>query len=656
MKWLEIRDDRGVWQDRYDLDGSLVAVVGPIDRGKTSMTECLDFLFGRQVRFRGAVDQRLRAVRAEMEIGDGTYVVRRDRSRAGVVQVADAGGTPVGEFPLESQGEVPSWSTWLLMQLGLDEKFASVRLPKDKRLTFTEDLLPFLHIRQEDIDRFVVRPASQDDRRLAVLNLLLHLSDPEAERLAGAITDLDNHIKSQRRKKRQITEFLDDSEATSSAALAADLAALRERERQARDALAGLRRAVDAAAAHAAHLHAQVDQARTRLTTAEDGADWVRRRHQEARSKVTALEKSLARLEAVTDASPQDRDRLALEYLACPACETDLRDRVVEPGQCSLCTAPLPGSALVKEKAHLRQALDAARTALAGVEKDLVSSGEAVRLARERLDIARRAVDAHLAAATAPHLDAIAAATGELEALRAQITALSRLRVPHDRLTAIDRDVQDRQGDLDVMRERHQRLLAGLVRPDVALTRLNSLFRQIVRKFGLPWATGRARMDPTTWTPLVDEQDFDQRGGGSRTAVSVAYSLALLLYALEDPEGFHLPHLLILDSPQKNFGRNSHDQGLATRMYDWLTTYLTDRRESLGGRYHDFQLIIVDNNIPGMVEKHFKPLHRFRDTAGFIRGLDHPHGPPVAGRQLELDEPDDEDFDSEDTDVVEPVG
>lgn len=308
----------------------------------------------------------------------------------------------------------------------------------------------------------------------------------------------------------------------------------------------------------------------------------------------------------------------------------------METGRCSLCTAPLPGSALAREKAHLRQALHAARTALAAAGKDLAGSDEALRLARERLDATRRAVDAHLATATAPHLDAIAAATGELEALRAQITALTRLQVPHDRLKAIGRDVEERQRELDGMRERHQRLLAGLVRPETALARLDSLFSEIVRAFQLPWATGRARMDPVTWTPLVDEQDFGQRGGGSRTAVSVAYSLALLLYALEDPESFHLPHLLILDSPQKNFGRNNHDQGLAARMYDWLTGYLKHRIEAIGGRYRDFQLIIVDNNIPDSARRQFSPVVRFDDNSGFVRGLAHPHGVPIPPEQLRL--------------------
>ncbi|MCP2331266.1 hypothetical protein [Actinoalloteichus caeruleus] len=639
IQWLRIRVGQKTWQQRYELDGSLVAVVGPIDRGKTSMIECVDFLFGRTVQFRGAVDQRLRAVQAQIQIGDGTYRVTRDRDHPGTVLVEEADGTPVGHFPLRSQDEKPSWSTWLLMRLGLDEMFASVRLPGDRRLSFAEDLLPYLHIRQEDIDRFVVRPPSRTTPRLAVFKLLLHLTTPETERLAGAITDTRNRITLQRRKARDLARFLRSSDATSEKALDAELVTLREREREARDVVARLRAAANASATHMAHLHRQVDEARARLSEAEDTVERDHRRHQEARSKVKALRDSLSHVDAVEDAEPCEREQLTYAFDACPACRQGLGERVVPPGHCGVCVLPLPGAAVGEERARLRKMEEAAATALATADQELRGSGEVVRRARADLDTARQRVDQHLAASTSPHVDAIAAATGELAALSAQISALTRLRAPHDQLRRLERDTERDARKLKEMRERHLQLSAQLVRPGDALERLNSLFRQIVHAFDLPWATGRARLDPETWTPLVDDQDFGQRGGGSRTAVSVAYSLALLLYALEQPADFHLPHLLILDSPQKNLGRNSHDQALAARMYRWMADYLQDRAAALSGttsgqRYRDFQLVIVDNAIPAEVRDSFRPTVTFDEDTGFVRELEHPHGPPLPAEQL----------------------
>ncbi|MFD5823944.1 hypothetical protein [Lentzea sp. NPDC060358] len=98
---------------------------------------------------------------------------------------------------------------------------------------------------------------------------------------------------------------------------------------------------------------------------------------------------------------------------------------------------------------------------------------------------------------------------------------------------------------------------------DDVLDPVNNLFRRIVGGIELPNATGLARIDRDTMRPRVDDQRFSQRGGGARAALSIAYSLTLLNYTLQNA----LPSLLMVDSPQKNYGANELDKALSYRVY-----------------------------------------------------------------------------------------
>jgi hypothetical protein len=384
VEQLEIKDRRG-WQKPYDLDARLVGIIGPIDRGKTSMVDCIDYVFGRSVRFRGAVYMHLLAARARIRIGDGTFVLRRDRSRASRVHVWDAAGDPVGKFPVKASEGEQSLSDWLLAQLELDDTFASVRLPGNRSLEFATDLLPYLHVRQEDIDRFVIRPDSADTARMIVLKLLLHLTSPQLQRLLGSMRDTENEIRRKKEKARDIEEFLSSSPATNAETLDEDLARLREKETEAAARLARLRDQARSVTGFAAHVREKVEQARKRLSTAEEAADWARNKRRQAQSKVDALNESLHALTDLEETIPDNRNRLSLEYASCPACERELGDRVVSSGHCSLCTLPLQGSSHPRERKRPTEALEKAKLALAETERDFSSTEQAVENARDHL-------------------------------------------------------------------------------------------------------------------------------------------------------------------------------------------------------------------------------------------------------------------------------
>jgi ABC-type lipoprotein export system ATPase subunit len=142
IRYVRIRTDNG-WQEPYDLDAPVVAIVGPVDSGKSSLLDCIAFALGRDTEeFRGAVHRLLREVEIGVRVKSGTCVFNRTRKASSHVTVFDGSGTLIGKFPvkeqadLKDQGEQQTLSSWLLEQLGLDDDFASVRLPGGKRVDF----------------------------------------------------------------------------------------------------------------------------------------------------------------------------------------------------------------------------------------------------------------------------------------------------------------------------------------------------------------------------------------------------------------------------------------------------------------------------------------------------------------------------------------
>ncbi|HEY8372946.1 MAG TPA: hypothetical protein VIL00_09410 [Pseudonocardiaceae bacterium] len=635
IQWIQIKSDQD-WQEPYDLDGRLVAVLGPIDRGKTSMVDCIDYLLGRSVTFRGAVATHLRGVRAQLRIGDGTFVLcrtrRPDGPEAPEVQVSEANGTPIGTFPVTTTDGQTTISDWLLEQFGLRELFGSVTLPKGRTPSFAEDLLPYLHIRQEDIDRFVVRSSTsseEDQARLKVARLLLGLDSTEVARVEAHLRALKNTIKRQSTELRRLETFLEDSESTRRETLDAEIARLRAEEKKADERHTTLCNQLQAATHFVADLRRQADQAHHDLLEAQRRMREAAEHHHKVLGTLTALDRAVAELEA-DGVTPVEQSSLELAYATCPACGSDLTGRVVDPGHCSLCTLPLPETARGEELAHLRRARQRAR-------QELEESGPAQERARQELEDAQREfdrirqlLDERTRTVVTPYVDTIATARADLESIRARLAELERLRRPYERLARRREQLDAQKADKKKAQQDLTRLRAELDQSQAGLDRLNELFLENIRAFGLPWATGKARLDPKTLLPLVDEQSFDQRGGGSRTAVSVAYSLALLMYALESPHLFRLPTLLILDSPQKNLGHNAEDQEVAARIYHRIGDYFEQRRQTLGGRYEHFQLIVVDNDLPAEVRPHFQKIVEFGEghLPGFVRGLTDPHATP----------------------------
>ncbi|MDG4833992.1 AAA family ATPase [Solwaraspora sp. WMMD1047] len=634
---LRVKTAQG-WQDPYDLDQPVVAVVGPVDTGKSSLLDCIAFALGRDIdEFRGAVDRELRAVEIVVRVASGVYTLRRSRRTRSYIEILDASGTSEGRFPTRMREGVQTISDWLFQQLGIADLMASVRLPGERRLGFADALFPYCYLTQEDIDRHVIMARREDATRLTTLKLLFNLTSAKAERLAGTMRDVDNELAREKRRLKTIGDFLAGSAATHPDAVDREIERLREAEMVSASNLLKLRAKARSDSPDADPTRERVFSARRRVSDAEHALDGAIRKRRAVEDRMEPVKNSLEELAELEHRSPDCRSTLRIAFRECPACEADITDRITSPGHCHLCIQRLPGADHQMERERLTLAYQR-------LEAEFDKLYEEERRARLEADAARRELEVLLDSLNlqageivAPHVDSIAAAAGELSRIRASVAALTRVQDAHRRLREQYDQISGKQKEQEERRRRNVGS-ADLERLEDVLSAINGIFESIVKGIELPNATGQARLDPESLLPLVDEQAFTRRGGGARAAVSIAYSLSLLTYTLENGLA-RLPALLMIDSPQKNFGANKDDKALAHRVYERFLDYMGERSSwRQVGLRRPFQVIIVDNDLHADIRKRIT-VHQFTRDEGFIRGLTNPHGSPAI-RQLAIDDVD----------------
>jgi hypothetical protein len=621
VRYLRVRTGRG-WQEPYDLDYPVVAIVGPVDTGKSSLLDCVAFAMGREIdEFRGVVDEYLHEVELGIRTGTGTYVLRRSRRRRAYVEVLDASGTSLGRFPVRSGPgrSGPTISTWLLQEVGLDNAFSAVRLPGDRRLDFATSLLSYCYLTQEDIDRHIIQPRRTDESRLIVLRLMLHLTTTEYEKVAGDIRVADNEISRRRRQAAAIRAFLEDSALTRSGAVQDEIADLQDQEREAKALLARLQGNARAATWSTERERQLVSDARAEQSEAETQLDLTRRRHDRACARIQDLQEQLDTLDAILEGTDRIRARPSQLNLYCPECGGGLQGSSPPPGHCRLCKGPLPPHRMEAERARILDEFADAQEEAAQLGAGVQAADDRAGRSWDRLRSLREEFDAQSRESVTPYVDAITDARSGLARIQQELATLDRIQDAHSRLRQQFDEISELQKEQE---ERRRNLVVRgteVRRSEDVLAELSSIFRKIIRVIELPNATGKARLDEESLLPLVDEQRFSQRGGGARSAVSIAYSLALLTYAREETQT-DLPTLLMVDSPKKNFGSNKDDEALARRVYQRFIDHMTEL-SGAGHVHRPFQLMIVDNDIHRDIERRVHVV-RFNRQQGFIRDLD----------------------------------
>ncbi|OAP19937.1 hypothetical protein A4R44_09341 [Amycolatopsis sp. M39] len=636
MQRLRIKTAAG-WQEPYDLDAPMVAIIGPVDTGKSSLLDAIAYALGREIDFRGAVDYHLTAVELTARIGGPIFTLCRYRGNPDQVEVFDQAGTPEGPFPITTTGRTPTLSEWILEQLGLADMFAAVRLTGRKQLDFANSLLPYCYLTQPDIDRHIIRSARHNKARVQVLRLLFELTTAEHEHKLGEIEEHDIAIRQMVAKEKTISEFLDETHATERDAVRTEIARLRGEEAAAIARLNRARSSLQEASSVGTEQQSRLERAATEHAAAETAYDKHLRLLEKARDAVADAEEALARLTDL-ETAPAAEPTLSLVQPGCPECGSPLSP--APAGTCYLCRNLIPGMDHAEQRRHL---VEDYQRAVATEKHEREEARRAHRHLSDALS-ARTQLRGHLDTSTydtaSPYVGQVSAAAAELAGIQASLGSLTRLDAAHVRVD------QQRERIEQLRAEQEQRQRKAVLNPadvrnlDDVVRELNLAFRSIIRGIGLPNATGRAEIHPDTLLPIVDDQKFLSRGGGARSAVSIGYSLALLRYTMERSTA-QLPGFLAIDSPQKNFGSNSNDQALAHRVYERFLDYLDDVQKRHGAGTRTYQVIVVDNDLDKSIAKRCL-VHRFERDRGFIRDLTDPHRRPGAAQQLAFDDFDDD--------------
>nr|WP_269129103.1 AAA family ATPase [Nonomuraea sp. K271] len=444
------------WQAPYELDAPVVAIVGPVDTGKSSMLDCIAYALGRDVRaFRGAVHTQLTDVELRVRLGTSTYTLRRSRSEHTHVTVYDAGGTLEGRFPVKAEEGRLTLSDWLLAQLGLDDAFAAVRLSGNRQLDFANALLPYCYIRQSAIDNQIIRDPRDDEERLIVARLLLNLTTPAFERRASTIREVDNQIERSRSRAGTVDKFLSASPHTNHSDLQERIATLTQQRDLAGARLAQMRNDARAADKALDSYRDELSGARKEVSAAETELDRKRLAHDRLQARMKELDQALLAL-AETEARAADHPPpLGLVQPACPLCKSSIAERPVLPDHCSLCTQRYPGTVDPQERQMLM-------TIRETVKADLAAAHGEVGTAKQRADAAHAAAkrvhdgfNQFLKEPVSPYADALAAASAAVHQIEGELAALAALEDAHRRLQHQRLDIDRLKGEQEERRREH---------------------------------------------------------------------------------------------------------------------------------------------------------------------------------------------------------
>ncbi|PRW62183.1 hypothetical protein [Actinopolyspora mortivallis] len=558
------------------------------------------------------MSRHLRAIELTARIGDETVRLRRGGrgNRHELVEVRDETGTLTHRLPVQSRNaSEETLSDWLLDLLGIRDKLNSVSLGRggNAPLTF-DDLLHYLYLPQDSLDQRILFPASHDERRRALFDLLFDLSNPEWQKLQGEIRKVDKQIRSTKTQVNRFRNFLSESETTNVQAITSEIATLKQRERDAVNRLSQLRdNAQNADSAHA-ELRRELEAARARADTAEARVDQVDDELREARRRVTALDRES--FETTSTISHVEH---------CPACRTDLTGRETPPGHCGLCHEPLtaPESANAGNTDARQRAVDTVTSteARAGRARD------EAKAARAEVDRLRTLLNERSATTLAPFTDAISEAAAEVETIRTRLSMLDRLREPHDRIRQMQDEILDLRKQREELENRKNEIAPLVVDKESFFETLNNEFRDAIDIQQVPWYAGRARIDPDTYLPVVDGQSFHEHGSGVKCAIAVAYSVALMSYAIKFGP-CDMPMLLVIDSPRKNVGNNDEDLAFSRRIYRNFLDQIAVRGELA----RPYQVIVADNDLPEDIAKQVKLVSFDYPATPFIPGIEDPHG------------------------------
>lgn len=587
----------------------VTVIVGDSGGGKTSLLNLIKYGLGGKAPITTTLAEVAKGVVIEVRAGGKNFSLRRGfHSRKSIVSVSE-GDRALGEFSTNNGQTRPWISDLLLGALGIP----SIRVPasrssKSHRLTSVsfQDILAYCYLDQDAIDQETVNDKQSygaGAKRPWTFELLFGIIDSEVAALEVRREELAKETEDRQQQLVSVERFVETVELPASVAeIRERLTGLDSRERELVERLAAVERDARAAIAE--------------QNTKRDERDEAEEKVREAGAALAELERELSEVRRAGNQLQRDLDtaregkagKLVLEslpYLVCPRCEQSLEGRQAPAGHCVVCQQSERDweAADDSSERQLGEQLDETRALAAQLE-------DAVGEARQRLEGVRRAAsDQRQAiatardAATAPFRSAIIELQEELGALKGERRTLSA-GLPIEQAVRTERRlIESSEPQIGELADQAQNRREELAPARARVEEVSNLFGEILQEFSLPWLK-EAEVDLRTYLPLVNGLSLRElSSGGMKTTTNVAYYLAVSVTGLRDREVL-TPNFLMLDSIRKASGAGKQDLARSDRIY----TYLQTLQELRGGSQplaRDFQLIVVDNDLPGKFEDTF---------------------------------------------------
>jgi hypothetical protein len=531
-----------------------------------------------------------------------------------VIDVREGDGAPI-DHSVKRQKKRPWISDLLMDALGIPSiKVPRSRSPKSHKLTSIsfQDVFSYCYLDQDQIDQSTVfdnESPGRGPKRPWTFELLFGLIDSQVAEFEAAREVLSEETEQREKSLRTVEQFVEAKQLPGmNTDVARRLAEIDHEIEEATRDLTAAEESLEQAMSDTANRQGESIETGERLATA-----LVERRRIEVELReVERVANQLQRdLDVAREGEAAGEILEPLTYEVCPRCEQELGGRSVESGHCSVClqveqSAPEsgserePSSVLLAEQLSetrvLVEQLVAARTAGEQEVDDLRGAADAERReyaqASDRVSLPFRQRISELQ-------DRLGRLRGEQSALSEGVSLQQALREEREEVTEagpviaeLGDEAEDRREDLAPARSR--------------VEDLSETFDAILRRFTLPWLE-TAEVDPKTYLPVVNGRSLRAlSSGGMKTTTNVAYYLAVFLTALRD-QGILLPSFLMLDSIRKASGTEKEDLARSERIYAYLQT-LQEMRHPPSPLPRDFQLIVVDNDMPAQFKSKFNKI------------------------------------------------
>jgi predicted nucleic acid-binding Zn-ribbon protein len=604
---LDSPNDRHSWE----FPNGVTVIVGASGGGKTQLLNLIRSGFGLDVPLVKEVRQGASAVTLDIEIhGAPVQVTRRFSQNTVDVSEGDRGMRPFSLNP--SHKTLPLLGDWLLQQLGIPAvRVGASRKGKSNRtarISF-EDVFAYCDLEQDEMDRSTVydRDTFRNIKRASTFELLYGIIDAQVADLQAERLELQADVETRAARVKEVRSFVHAKNlADSMVAIDSRLAQITEEQATLDAQLRRAREDAEDAAAAAAGLPDQIAETERSLASAEAELRDVMQELVGVGRAANQLDRDV---QAVREGADTQAILDAIPFVTCPRCEQPLSSRAPAPGHCVVCLQPDPPTARYQVDGLIEQLvaqLGETRAMESRLEevRDVVSikAGELRSELKAQHAKMRRAIRA----AVEPHTEAVHRITERLGSLGGERRVLSEARPVAAAVEQESEEIATLRPRIDELHEREYKRREQLTPMRERLEELSDEFDTILHRFTLPWLE-KAEVDRTTYLPRVN--DVSLRGlssGGMKTTTNVAYYLANLVTALRDRE-ILTPTLLMLDSIRKDSGSEGRDLVRAEHIYGYLRT-LQDSRNNPGALAADFQLIVVDNDLPKEFESAFNVL------------------------------------------------